>query len=191
MLLVYRHYKGLSVAHINLECLIRIRAGATVSNPIGAEVVRIEAPQICRSEDVMVSAAHRIRIDRHALSCAGGVSERVSIVTEGIRITKDRTRRRRRTGLRDIAVGEFIRVRRIANVNGPVNHDRSARGRWAGATTTAVVAMIYIRQELEGCSVYPAYTPDVPVSVEARLVSLPGRLWQVGGRGHPGSTRPR
>src|SRR5207247_2701920 len=104
------------------------REGAYVSNPVVADVARIEAPQISRSEDVMVSDARRIRIDVHALSCTTGVGEGVSIVTELIRITKDRARRTRRTGLRNTARHQFISLGGIASANASVNHDRSARG---------------------------------------------------------------
>src|SRR5438552_12453094 len=102
--LAYHHNKCLSIVHINLECLLQIWAGAAVSNPVGADIARIEAPQISRSEDGIVSVADRIRIDVHALSCTTGVGERVSIVTERIQITKDRARSSRRTGLRNTAV---------------------------------------------------------------------------------------
>jgi hypothetical protein len=80
----YHHYKSLPVVHINLKCLIRVRtrALARVSNPIVADIVRIEAPQISRNEDVRISLAGRIRIDCHALSCTSGVGERVSVITE-------------------------------------------------------------------------------------------------------------
>jgi len=82
--LAYHHYKGLPIVHINLECLIRVRTGALarVSNPVVADVVRIEAPQISRNKDVRVSLAGRIRIDIHALSFTSGVGERVSVITE-------------------------------------------------------------------------------------------------------------
>ena len=39
--------------------------------------------------------------------------------------------------------------------------------------------MIYIREVLEGWSVNAAYTPDVSVSIEARLVRLAIRQWHV------------
>ena len=39
--------------------------------------------------------------------------------------------------------------------------------------------MPYLVQELEGCSVYAAYTPDIPVSVEPGLVSLAVGRWQI------------
>ena len=32
--------------------------------------------------------------------------------------------------------------------------------------------MIYLSEELEGCSVYAPYTPDVPISEEPGLVRL-------------------
>jgi hypothetical protein len=82
--LAYDHHKGLPIVHINLECLVRVRTGALarVSNPVVADVARIEAPQISRNKDVLVSLAERIRIDRHALSCTSGVGERVSVITE-------------------------------------------------------------------------------------------------------------
>jgi hypothetical protein len=127
MVLAYHHNEGLPVVHSNLERLLRIREGAYVSNPVGADVGWIEAPQISRSEDVMVSTAGRIRIDRHALGCATGVGKRVSIVTEGIRIARDRARGSRRTGLRNATLREFISLRGIATGNASVNHDRSAR----------------------------------------------------------------
>ena len=79
--LAYHHHKRLPGSDINLECLIRIRAVSTVSNPVGADVVWIETPQISRNEDEPVAAgARRIRIDRHALSRTGGVRDCVSIV---------------------------------------------------------------------------------------------------------------
>ena len=65
--LAYHHNKRLSGRNLNVECLIRIRAGPTVSNPVGADVVRIEAPQISRSKDEPVAGACRIRIDVKAL----------------------------------------------------------------------------------------------------------------------------
>jgi len=67
MELAYHHNKGLPSVHINLERLIRIRAQSTVSNPIGADVVWIKAPQISRNEDELGAGARRIGIDRHAL----------------------------------------------------------------------------------------------------------------------------
>ena len=45
-------------------------------------------------------------------------------------------------------------------------------------------------EELERRSIYAAYTPDVPVSVEPGLIGLTDRLWQVGWRHYPGSSRP-
>src|SRR5262249_30419668 len=96
--LAYHHNKGLPSGNLNVERLIRIRGRACVSNPVGAEIVRIEAPQISRSEDGMVCVAHRIRIDRHALRRTGGVGECVRIVMVLSRITKDPARRSRRTG---------------------------------------------------------------------------------------------
>jgi hypothetical protein len=66
--LAYDHNKGLPGVHINLECLIRIRTGPTVSNPVDADVIWIEAPQISSNEDILIAGARRIGIDRHALS---------------------------------------------------------------------------------------------------------------------------
>jgi hypothetical protein len=66
--LAYHHHKRLPRIDINLECLIRVRTVPTVSNPVGADVVRIETPRISRSKDEPVAhGALRIRIDRHAL----------------------------------------------------------------------------------------------------------------------------
>ena len=128
MVFAYYHNDGLSVVHINLECLFRIRAGAHayVSNPIVTDIARIEAPQISRSEDRMVLEALGIDIDRHALSCTGSVGKRVSVIAERSRIAKDRARRSCRTSLRNTAVEEPISLRRIANVDASVNYDRSA-----------------------------------------------------------------
>jgi hypothetical protein len=66
--LAYHHHKRLPRIDINLECLVRIRTVPTVSNPVGADVVRIETPRISRNEDEPVAGGtFRIRIDRHAL----------------------------------------------------------------------------------------------------------------------------
>jgi hypothetical protein len=62
------HNKGLPIFDINLKCLIRIRAGPAVSNPVRADVVWIETIQISSDEDKIVACARRIRVDRHALS---------------------------------------------------------------------------------------------------------------------------
>src|SRR5262249_52016945 len=99
------HYKRLPSVDINLECLIRIRAGPTVSNPVRADVVWIKAPQISRNEDEPVArGALRIRIDRHALSRTGGVREGVSIVKVRILIISIYNARvSRRTRLRNAA----------------------------------------------------------------------------------------
>ena len=71
-----------------------------------ADVVRIEAPQISRNEDGLVSVTRRVCIDGHTLRRAGGVGEYVRIVMMRSLITKDPARRTRRTGLRSAAVGE-------------------------------------------------------------------------------------
>jgi hypothetical protein len=125
--LAYHHNKGLPIVHINLECLVRGRAGPTVSNPVVADVARIEAAQISRSKDVTGWVADCIRIDRHALSCTTGVGERVSIVMVDSRIASDRARRSWRTGLRKATVEEFTSLRGILNGDASVNHDRRAR----------------------------------------------------------------
>jgi hypothetical protein len=39
--------------------------------------------------------------------------------------------------------------------------------------------MPYLVEELEGSSVYAAYTPDITVSVEPGLVSLAIGRWQI------------
>ena len=156
MVLAYHHYKCLTSRNFNIERLpIQIREGAYVSNPVVADVVRIEAWRISRSENVMVSAARRTGIDRHALSCTGGVGERVRIVTEAIRIAKDRARRSRRTGLRNTACDQFISLRRIASFDGSVNDDRSAgrATRWRRRRRAT-----------------PAYRPKEPVN----LIRYPG-----------------
>src|SRR5205823_7257003 len=104
--------KCLPVININLERLLRIRAVPTVSNPVGADVIWIEAPQIGGDEDVIVASARRICIDCHALSRASGIGERISIVTVRILIIIIyRARRTRGTSLRNIAPEEAIGLR--------------------------------------------------------------------------------
>ena len=39
--------------------------------------------------------------------------------------------------------------------------------------------MMYVRQELEGRSVYAAYTPDIPVSKEPGHIRLAVGRWQI------------
>src|SRR6266480_3308045 len=102
--LASNHNKGLPVLHLNLECLLRLRTDANISNPVVADIARIEAPQISRSEDGIVVDALGAGIDGDALSCTGSVGERVSVVTEWTGITKDRACRGRGTGLRSTAV---------------------------------------------------------------------------------------
>src|SRR5690349_13565143 len=75
----------------------------------------------------MVYVALRIRIDRYALSCISGVGECESLITELIRITKDRACSTRRTGLRNTALGKFISLRGVASADASGNHDRRAR----------------------------------------------------------------
>ena len=53
------------------------------------------------------------------------------------------------------------------------------RWRWRDATA-AVVAVPHLIEELEGGTVYAAYTPDLSVSVESGLVGLTVGRWQVG-----------
>jgi len=65
--LAYHHNNRLPGVHIDLERLIRFRAEPGVSNPVVANVVWIEAPQISRSEDVLDAGARSVRVDVHAL----------------------------------------------------------------------------------------------------------------------------
>ena len=88
--------------------MIRVRTEATVSDPVGADVIWIKAAQISGREDEVSAGASGIGIDVHALSRAGGVGERVSIVMVRSWITKDRTRVTRWTGLRNTAAEESI-----------------------------------------------------------------------------------
>jgi len=67
MILAHHDNKRLASRNLNLECLIRIRAVATVSNPVGADVVRIEAPQISGGEDEAGGHARCVGIDRDTL----------------------------------------------------------------------------------------------------------------------------
>jgi hypothetical protein len=97
--------------------LVRIRAGACVSNPVGADVIWIEAPKVSGDEDEVGAGACSIGIHRHALSRAGGVGERVLIVMARIRTTKDPARRTRWTGLRNTAPDEVISMCRIRSVD--------------------------------------------------------------------------
>ena len=78
--LAYHDNNRLPVVHINLERLIRIRAEPGVSNPVGADVVWIEAPQISGGKDEAHPGARRVGIDVHALRRAGCVREGVGIV---------------------------------------------------------------------------------------------------------------
>ena len=108
MVLAYHHYEGLPSRNLNIECLIRIRKCAYVSNPVGADVGRIKAPLICSREDEIGAGARGIGIDVHALSRTSGISERIRIVMVRSRITKDRARRSWWTGLWNTARDEFI-----------------------------------------------------------------------------------
>jgi hypothetical protein len=63
-----------------LEGLIRIRAEACVSNPVGADVVGIEAAQISGGEDEAGGHARCVGIDRDTLRRAAAARERVRIV---------------------------------------------------------------------------------------------------------------
>jgi hypothetical protein len=125
--LAYHHDKRLPGVDIDLECLIRIRAGSTVSNPVGADVVRIEALQISRNEEEPGAGARRIRIDRHALRRTGGVRERVRFVKVRILIINIyRARRSPRTRLRNAAAEQPISLRRIASVDASRYYDGCA-----------------------------------------------------------------
>jgi hypothetical protein len=108
--LAYHHHKRLPGVDINLECLIRIRTVPTVSNPVGADVVRIETPRISRNKDEPVAGgAFRIRIDRHALRRTGGVRERVILIKVwSLIISVYNARVSRRTRLRNAAAEEPI-----------------------------------------------------------------------------------
>ena len=67
-----------------------------------------------------------IGIDRHALTRAGRVGERVGIVMAWSCIAKDRARSAGRTGLRNTAAEESISLRRIAQVD--ASHYNAATG---------------------------------------------------------------
>src|SRR5213076_2603418 len=115
----YYHHQGLSVGDLNLERLLRVRAEATVSNPVGADVSWIEAPHISSRED-------EVGADGHALLGTSRVGERVGIVMARGRITKDRTCRSRWTRLRNTAAEQSISLRGIARVDASNYHDRCA-----------------------------------------------------------------
>jgi hypothetical protein len=91
-----------------------------------ADVVRIETPKVGGDKDGVDAGALCVGIDRETLSRAGGVRECVRIVMVRSRITKDRARRSRRTGLRNTAMHELISLRWIAIVDTSINHDRRA-----------------------------------------------------------------
>jgi hypothetical protein len=74
------YHQRFSSGNLNLEGLIRIRAEACVSNPVGADVIGIEAPQISGDEDVADCHARCVGIDRDTLRRAAYVRERVRIV---------------------------------------------------------------------------------------------------------------
>ena len=120
------YHQGFPSGNLNLEGLIRIWAEARVSNPVGADVIGIEAPQISGDEDEAKGHARRIRVDCHALRCASGAWERVRIVTVQQPVTKNRARRSRRTGLRNPAAVEFISLRWIGVIDASLNHDGNA-----------------------------------------------------------------
>jgi hypothetical protein len=108
--LAYHHHKRPPRIDINLECLIRIRAVPTVSNPIGADVVWIETPRISRNKDEPVAGGtFRIGIDRHALPRTSGVRERVILVKmRSLIISIYNARVSRRTRLRNAAAEQPI-----------------------------------------------------------------------------------
>ena len=130
--LAYHHYKGLPGVDINLECLIRIRTVPTVSNPVGADVVRIETPRISRNKDEPVAGgAFGIGIDRHALCRTGGVRERVILVKMRILIISIYNARvSRRTRLRNAAAEQPISLRWIACPDASRYYDGGARRCW-------------------------------------------------------------
>jgi hypothetical protein len=66
--LAYNYHEGLPGRDFNMERLLRVWAAPAVSNPVGANVVWIEAFQISGDEDGVVAGACRSRVDRHALS---------------------------------------------------------------------------------------------------------------------------
>jgi len=74
------YHQRCSRGNLNLEGLIRIRAEACVSNPVGADVARIEAPQISGGEDEAGGHALCVGIDRDTLRRAACARERVRIV---------------------------------------------------------------------------------------------------------------
>jgi hypothetical protein len=94
--------------------LLRIRRLPCVSDPVVADVVRIEAPQIRGDEDEVRSGARRVRIDCHALRCAGRIGKRVRIVVVLLFIERDVTRRAGWTGLRNAGADQSISLRGIA-----------------------------------------------------------------------------
>ena len=51
---IYYDDQGLPVIYVDLERLIRVRDGPTVSDPVGAEAMWIEAAQISSREDEVV-----------------------------------------------------------------------------------------------------------------------------------------
>jgi hypothetical protein len=74
------HQQRFSRGNFNLEGLIRVRAGTCVSNPVGADVIRIEAPQISSHEDRAEARARCVGIDRGTLRGVACAGERVRIV---------------------------------------------------------------------------------------------------------------
>ena len=111
--LAYHHNKRLVRWNFNLERSLRIGAEARVSNPVGADVVRIEAPQVSGGEDEVDAGARCVGIDRDTLGRAAWVRERVRIVTVQQLVASDLTRRARRTSLRNTAFVQVINLRRI------------------------------------------------------------------------------
>ena len=117
MVLAYHHNKRLARVNVNLERLIRIRAESTVSDPVVADVAWIKATQISCSEDEVGAGARCVGIHRHTLSRASGIGEGVRIVMARYWVAENRTRRTRRTRLRNTAAEEPVKLRGIVSVD--------------------------------------------------------------------------
>src|SRR5262249_41284914 len=113
--------------NVNIERLIRIGAGATVSDPVAADVFRIEGIQVSSREHEVGSRAGSIRIDGRAQGRGAVVQVGVGIVMVPLQIAKDRTGRGGRAVLWNATAEESIVLCGIAK--GDASGKRTWRAR--------------------------------------------------------------
>ena len=140
--------------NINIEGLIRIRAGPIVSDPVGANVVWIKGIQVSSREDEVRSGAIGIRIDGRTQRCAAVVYVGVGIVMVRKRI-KDRARRAGRTGLRNTAAEE------PASLYGTIGVDASGKRTWRAGRTRRARCRSRWRRRRRAAAAQPCYSQRV------------------------------